>query len=162
MSTANDHYRESERLLKFCAFDTADAACESRDDERDADFLRAAQVHATLALAAAHNAHIVDAEILPAPNRLPTTGPTQGEEITDQMGGPPRIIGGTPAGCDQGDPWCSKDSPCHAHASTAASDELPDGSLTCGHPDPNRFDNDCVRDLHDDPVHVDAEGREFR
>lgn len=53
MMTGPEHYRQAERLLKAAAYDTKDSALGSRDDERDADFLRAAQAHATLALAAA-------------------------------------------------------------------------------------------------------------
>lgn len=53
MATGAEHYRMAERLLEYAAYDTADAALESRDSERDGDFLSAAQVHATLALAAA-------------------------------------------------------------------------------------------------------------
>jgi hypothetical protein len=49
---AQEHYFEAERLLRAAAYDTKDAALESRDSERDADFLLAAHVHATLALAA--------------------------------------------------------------------------------------------------------------
>lgn len=51
--TGPEHYREAERLLEVAAYHTAEAALTSRGSDRDADFLRAAQVHATLALVAA-------------------------------------------------------------------------------------------------------------
>lgn len=73
---AAEHYREAEHMLDVCAYDTTDSALECRDDERDADFLRAAQVHATLALAAAFAR-------LPEP---PATNPYCGSKTIGQDG----------------------------------------------------------------------------
>lgn len=58
---SHEHYLEAEDHLQI-------AAAADYGTERERYNLEAAQVHATLALAAALNAHIVDAEILPADN----------------------------------------------------------------------------------------------
>lgn len=77
---AHDHYREAERLLE-----KADSAEGGSDLEHY--FLSAAQVHATLALAAAQGAN------RPPADRLDTrtfSEPAQGDLIVDQMGDIPQ------------------------------------------------------------------------
>ncbi|MGW5556888.1 hypothetical protein ACWER9_06650 [Micromonospora sp. NPDC003944] len=51
--TGPEHYREAEKLLQDCGFNTAEDASAATSDAATSNYLAAAQVHATLALAAA-------------------------------------------------------------------------------------------------------------
>lgn len=146
MPTAHDHYRQAEKALDF-----ANEAEWGSDTERY--HLAAAQVHATLALAAASTldtvtkfmgdssavtewGRILGVPRVPPADRIDTRTmsdpPAQGEEITDQMGGTPAVeVPLSEIFCDAHD--CDED----GHA-------------------------DCVLLANHEPPHVDAEGREFR
>lgn len=137
MPTAHDHYLDAERHLIY-----AKDAVANSDDERSHQLY--AQVHATLALAAANGANRPPAE---KPDvRMMSDPPQQGEEITDQMGGMPGGI--TPCS----NPNCA----CHDvddRAKDIDDDPPPDGSCPA---------DDCVLGAgHSDQLHLDEDGQEF-
>ncbi|GAB3471901.1 hypothetical protein [Actinophytocola sediminis] len=85
MSTAHDHYREAERLLDGCSTATKYGRVYNVGAPLNDGIVAIAQVHATLALAAAHGA---DKPAVTVDN-IRTVTAAQGEEIGDQMGGTP-------------------------------------------------------------------------
>lgn len=162
MPTAHEHYRNAERKLN--------RANSTPDPNLTRDYLLAAQVHATLALAAAHGADKPAASVQLGPG--PTTAPAQGEEIDDQMGGEPEpaVCGYLATGqfchdtpghtgshldengdrfveCD--DPWCGRDSACSKHRCQKRDTDPLGEPMECiqfaGHPDD----------------HVDSDGRHW-
>lgn len=61
--TGPEHYREAERLLELASVDTAESSCEiPPEQDVPAWLMAAAQVHATLALAAATATHAIDSD----------------------------------------------------------------------------------------------------
>jgi hypothetical protein len=93
MSTAHDHYREAERLIKlggdvYADPDNVDDPDARAEAMRDATyFVAEAQVHATLALAAASGANRPAVE---KPDvRTIADPPAHGDLIIDQMGDTP-------------------------------------------------------------------------
>ena len=98
MPTANQHYKTAEHFMDVSVkvFDP-DFAVETLSGVPEGPrvlvskwLVAAAQVHATLALAATNGADKPTTSVRVGPG--PTTGPTHGDEITDQMGGTPDVI----------------------------------------------------------------------